>query len=167
MTQEKSFNWANFILDVYKQAAASCHTKSTPMFHPGASREDIDKCQKQLGVKFPTDLEQLLLQTNGVSERLATKRGEIDSGYFLLSVDNILETNIFLRTHSGDYTMPLDCLLFFVDDGIGDYFGFATIKGQVPHSRIYLWDHEDDSRLAIAPSLQYFIQNWKHGKIKV
>ena len=63
--------------------------------------------------------------------------------------------------------MPLDSLLFFADDGIGDYFGFAVVQGKVPHSRIYFWNHEDDSRSVIAPSLEYFIANSLLGKIKV
>jgi hypothetical protein len=167
MAQEKLFNWVNFIRDVYSQGVASGSTKNSPVFHPPASRQDIDVCQRNLGAIFPGELKQLLLQTNGVSEQLTTQEGEINSGFFLFSAKHILETNIFQRTHTGDYTMPLDCILFFAEDGIGDYFGFAVIKGKVPHSRIYFWDHEDDSRRSIAPSLHYFIENWKLGKIKV
>jgi hypothetical protein len=157
-------DWVNFIRSIYTKAEAS---KTIPVFHPPASGQSINDCEKRLGVIFPNELKGFLLQTNGVTERVATSRGEVDSGHFLFSVERILEINTFQRTQTGDYTMPLDCLLFFAEDGIGDYFGFAAINGKVPHSRIYFWDHEDDSRRSIAPSLEYFVENWQLGKIKV
>ena len=142
-------------------------TKSIPVFYPPAPREAIDECSEHLGVVFPAELESLLFQTNGVSERVSTAAGEVDLGYFLFPVENILEINTSLRTQTANYTMPLDSLLFFADDGMGDYFGFAVVGGIVPHSRIYFWNHEDDSRSSIAPSLEYFVENWLLGKIKV
>jgi len=167
MALDKKKDWVNFIRNIYSLAITSGSKKAMPVFHSPASHEQIRECEKHLGVIFPEEFKQLLLQTNGVSEKVSTVKGEIDSGYFLLSVERILENNTFLRTQNDDFNMPLDCLLFFAEDGIGDYFGFPVIKGVVPHSRIYFWDHEDDSRQSIAPSLEYFIENWLTGKIKV
>lgn len=166
MAQENKKDWIGYIRDVYIQAAAS-GSDTIPVFDSPASHQLIDDCEKRLGVIFPKELKDLLLQTNGVRERVSTAKGEIDSGYFLFSIERILEINVFQRTQIGDYTMPLDCLLFFAEDGIGDYFGFAVVNGRIPHSRIYFWNHEDDSRVSIAPSLEYFIKNWRLGKIKV
>jgi hypothetical protein len=165
MAGEKGMDWISFIRDAYSRGVSSKSTKVSPIFHPPAPRQSIDECEKHLGVKFPEQLEQLLLQTNGVSEQVSTKNGNVNSGYFVLSVESILKTNLFLRAN--DFTMPLECLLFFADDGVGDYFGFAVTKNQVTHSRIYFWDHEDDSHRSIAPSLPYFKENWILGKIKV
>lgn len=167
MISEKKKDWIGFIRNVYELANTSGVSKSVPVFSPPASRQSIDECENRLGVIFPDELKSLLLQTNGVRQQLSTTRGENDSDYFLFSVERILEINMFERAQTGDYTMPLDCLLFFAEDGVGDYFGFAVVKGIVPHSRIYFWNHEDDSRLSISPSLAYFIENWRNGKIKV
>jgi len=167
MTLEKKKDWVSYIRNIYTLAATSESKETIPVFHPPASPELISECEKSLGVIFPEELKQLLFQTNGVSERVPTAKREIDAGYFLFSVEEILKKNTFLRTHFDDFAMPLDCLLFFANDGMGDYFGFAIAKGVVPHSRIYFWDHEDDSRQSIAPTLEYFIENWLIGKIKV
>ena len=167
MTKEKKRDWVAFIQNIYEIANTSGVSKSIPVFSPPASRQAIEECENRLGVIFPKELRNLLLQTNGIRERLSTLKGENETGCFLFSVERILEINLFQRTQTDDYTMPLDCLLFFAEDGIGDYFGFAVVKGQVPHSRIYFWNHEDDSRLSISPSLAYFIENWRIGKIKV
>jgi hypothetical protein len=167
MPKEKKKDWVSYIQNVYAEVEASGLSSTLPIFHQPAPRQLIDKCENRLGAIFPNELRSLLLQTNGVSEKVLTVKGEIDSGYFLFSIEGILENNMFQRTQVGNYTMPLDCLLFFAEDGTGDYFGFAVVKGRVPHSRIYFWNHEDDSRLSIAPSLEYFIKNWRLGKIKV
>ena len=163
MTLDKNKDWKKYIQGLYETYGLS---KAIPVFHPPASQQALDECAERLGVVFPDELRSLLSQTNGVSERVPTRAGEIASGYFLFSVERILEINTFQRTQI-DHTMPLDCLLFFAGDGFGDYFGFAIVNGQVPHSRIYFWNHEDDSRQSIAPSLEYFIENWLLGKIKV
>lgn len=165
MASENMIDWLNFIRDVYARATAAGQCKSRPVFHPPADPRNIKKCEKRLGVVFPSELRSLLLKTDGVSELLTTVKGEIESGYFVFSVERILETNRFELTQ--DFNMPLDCLLFFAGDGMGDYFGFAVVKGKVLHSRIYFWDHEDDSRRSIAPTLKHFIENWRLGKIKV
>jgi hypothetical protein len=165
MASEEIFDWLSFINGVYARANTDGKHKSHPVFHPSASLQEIKKCEKRLAVVFPSELKSLLLQTNGISESLNTAKGEINSGYFVLSVERILETNQSQRAQ--DYIMPLDCLLFFAEDGIGDYFGFAVAKSKVLDSRIYFWDHEDDSRRSIAPTLKYFIENWLLGKIKV
>ncbi len=165
MASEETIDWLSFVKDIYTRANTDGKHKSHPVFHPSASLQDIKKCEKRLGVIFPSELKCLLHQTNGISESLNTVKGEINSGYFVLSIERLLETNQSLRAQ--DYNMPLNCLLFFAEDGIGDYFGFAIAKGKVLNSRIYFWDHEDDSRQSIAPTLKYFIENWLLGKIKV
>lgn len=164
MASDQMKDWKEFIQTINISRGLS---KYILVFHPPASRQEIDECSERLGVVFPAELESLLFQTNGVRERVSTAAGEVDSGYFLFPVERILEINTFLRTQTADYAMPLDSLLFFADDGFGDYFGFAIVRGKVPHSRIYFWNHEDDSRLFIAPSLEYFVENSLLGKIKL
>ena len=167
MPAEIKRDWIDFIQHVYASAAKPGASSVIPIFGPPTSQQMIEECERRLGVVFPDELKDLLHQVNGVRDRIVTAGGEVDSGYFLLPIERILEVNTHERAQAENYSMPLDSLLFFADDGIGDYFGFAVIKGQVPHSRIYFWDHEDDSRRSIAPSLGDFIENWCAGRIEV
>ena len=80
-------DWKEFIQAIGVKQESS---KSILVFHPPASRQAINECSERLGVVFPNDLESLLFQTNGVSERVVTVAGEIDSGYFLFPVEQIL-----------------------------------------------------------------------------
>jgi len=66
-----------------------------------------------------------------------------------------------------DRYMPFDHLLFFSDAGNGDVFGYAIINGVIQTSRIYVWNHEDDSRSCVAPSLKYFIKGWITDEISI
>ncbi|GAF66904.1 ABC transporter substrate-binding protein [Bacillus sp. TS-2] len=64
--------------------------------------------------------------------------------------------------------MQFDYLLFFEDAGNGDLFGYAiTKKGTIERNDIYVWNHEDDSRMWISASLKDFIKGWLTGEIAV
>ncbi len=63
--------------------------------------------------------------------------------------------------------MSFENLLFFADAGNGDMFAFGIIHGVIKRSDIFVWDHEDDSRRCIAPSLQWFIEQWLSSKLSI
>jgi hypothetical protein len=60
--------------------------------------------------------------------------------------------------------MPFDPLLFFADAGNGDQFAFRW-KAELPD--IFVWDHENDSRTWVAPSLAKYLEWWLNGTIKI
>lgn len=62
--------------------------------------------------------------------------------------------------------MPFDCLLFFADAGNGEQFAYSIQDGLIRKDDIYVWNHEDDSRTWVAPSLKKFIQWGLEGIIK-
>lgn len=49
----------------------------------------------------------------------------------------------------------------------GDQFAFPILNGSFCKDDIYAWDHEDDSRVWVAPSLKQFIKWWLVGTLKV
>ncbi|ACO30637.1 cell wall assembly protein [Bacillus thuringiensis] len=125
-----------------------------------ATKEELIEIQKCLLVELPNDLSQLLQETNGIA-------GEY--GDFIWSVSKIKTENMNMRNivDFKDLYMPFDCLLFFADGGNGDLFGYSILNGIVQRDDIYVWNHENDSRTWVAPSLEIFMEWWESGKITI
>ena len=130
-------------------------------FAKPAIKSDIRQIKKQLHVDLPTDLLELLSETNGVFD-------EFDCP-LVWSTKQIIEDNLFFRTFSDykDIYMPFDHLLFFSDAGNGDLFGFAILNGSIQRDDVFVWDHESDSRKWVASSLKDFIEGWANDRISV
>lgn len=130
-------------------------------FQPPASDSEIARITHDLGVQLPDELRETLSESNGVV-------GEYGLG-LLWDGTRICEDNLRFR-NSSDFPnlyMPFDNLLFFGDAGNGDQFAFTILRGGVTRSDIFVWNHEDDSRSWIAPSLKTFYEWWLTGKITV
>ncbi|PDZ02339.1 SMI1/KNR4 family protein [Bacillus cereus] len=125
-----------------------------------AMKEELIEIQKCLLVELPNDLSQLLQETNGIA-------GEY--GDFIWSASKIKRENMNMRyiVDFKDLYMPFDCLLFFADGGNGDLFGYSILNGIVQRDDIYVWNHENDSRTWVAPSLKTFMEWWESGKITI
>jgi hypothetical protein len=131
-------------------------------FYPPISEQDITLAERELQVRFPQDLKDLLTDTNGVGLHLHLEKPPYDIliGYVIWPVERIVADNTNLRTNNqtSRIYMPFDDFLFFSDAGNGDLFGFSLLKHQESHDQIYRWDHEDDGRICIAHSLKEFIR---------
>jgi hypothetical protein len=126
---------------------------------PPASPAVLADVEAALNVALPAELRSLLEEMNGVRDRFST---------LILSAEDIQETNLAFRNNA-DYSelyMPFDCLLLFARSGTGDMFAYAVLAGVVRMPDIYVWNHEDDSRCWVAPSLDIFIEWWVTGKIR-
>ena len=132
-----------------------------PEFHTPTGKAVIFAAENALKHQIPDELSNLLCESNGI---------EGDYGLGLIwPVERIEEDNLQFRTNPAfkDLYMPFDCLLFFADAGNGDQFAFAVCNGKVQRPDIFVWNHEDDSRTWVAPSLQRYLEWWLTGKIKV
>ncbi|PED87845.1 MULTISPECIES: SMI1/KNR4 family protein [Bacillus cereus group] len=130
-------------------------------FKVPATKDEISQIKEKLNVELPNDLSSLLNETNGVFD-------EYDC-LFIWSIEQILKENLNLRSFNDfkDLYMPFDCLLFFADGGNGDLFGYAILNGAIQKDDVYVWNHENDSRTWVAPSLKTFIEWWNNGTITV
>ncbi|AAS41993.1 hypothetical protein BCE_3082 [Bacillus cereus ATCC 10987] len=54
-----------------------------------------------------------------------------------------------------------------IGGGNGDLFGYSILNGMVQRDDIYVWNHENDSRTWVAPSLKTFMEWWESGKITI
>ncbi len=129
-------------------------------FKPPASPEDLRRIEATLKVALPDDLRSLLAQSDGVD-------GIYGLGLVWPS-DRIVDDNTKFRTFPAfrDLYMPFDPLLFFGDAGNGDQFAY-TIRGGRVRSDIFVWNHEDDSRIWKAPNLERYFEWTFAGKLKV
>lgn len=109
-----------------------------------ATKDDIASVKSRLGVYLPEELYRFYLETDG-------------DGCAIFPITRLISENIDLRKLSDGVYMPLDCLLFFSDNGCGDYFGYPIIAGEAEENRIYMWNHDTDERLFICNTLEEFI----------
>jgi hypothetical protein len=127
-------------------------------FQPAASESALLRCASSLGHPLPTDLAALLRESDGVE-------GEYGDG-LVWSAERISSENRSLRDDVEFATlyMPFDPLLFFADAGNGDLF--ALLPG-IDRPDVFVWDHENDSRTWVAPSLAKYLEWRLNGQIKL
>lgn len=130
------------------------------IFEEPATENQIRKAEKALGVQLPEELRSVLLLSNGVT----------DGGMSVIwPLKKIISNNHFYRTDA-DYRelfMPFDHLLFFADASNGDLFAYAILAGEIRKPDVFAWNHEDDSRKWVAPSLETYLEWWSTGDIEL
>ena len=126
-----------------------------------ASWAEVTSAEGKLGVRFPDELRQLLFESNGV-------QGEYGLG-LIWPLERILNDNQSFRANPDfqELYMPFDPLLFFGDAGNGDQFAFPIHKGCIRRGDVFAWNHEDDSRQWVAPSLSKYLEWWLNGTLKL
>lgn len=126
-------------------------------FGPPASADAIQACEARLGHGLPDHLRQLLAETNGIE-------GEYGLG-LLWSTQRIADDNVHFRNDDGfrKLYMTFSGLVFFADAGNGDQFA-VSLSGT--HD-VYVWNHEDDSRKWVAPTVMRYLENWMTGTLTI
>ena len=114
------------------------------------SAAEISHAEQQIGIRFPKELCDLLLEMDG------------DCNLFL-SLEDIIKYNAY--PYSENY--PIGSLLFFGADGSGNLFAYKVEEKEGKSGKIYLWDHEiavwgpkEDELLYQADSLLALIQDF-------
>lgn len=160
-------NWETFInnLDLSDK-------KSTFCFNSPAADEQLKELLDRFQLnEHPQELLDLYQQTNGISEYLNVE-GYLNNekiGELIWPIERVIETNLEFRTYPDfkDLYMSFDQILFVADAGNGDLFGFITLNGNFDRDDIFVWNHENDSREWVAPSLSKFVEGWLNGSIKI
>lgn len=126
-------------------------------FNAPATGDAIQFCEADLGHRLPPELRRLLAETDGIE-------GEYGLG-LLWSTQRIAEDNTRFRT-GADFRrlyMPFSGIVFFADAGNGDQFA-VSLSG---NNEVYVWNHEDDSRTWVAPTVMRFLEVWMTGTLSV
>lgn len=126
-------------------------------FRAPASEQELRACEAALCQPLPEELRALLAETDGVE-------GE-DGLALVWSSQRIGSDNaLFRRTPAfAELYMPFDPLVFFSDAGNGDQFAVAMRGNQ----EVYVWDHEDDSRTWVAPTVLRFLEDRMTGRLRL
>ncbi|MGW1544194.1 SMI1/KNR4 family protein [Streptomyces sp. NPDC002309] len=109
----------------------------------------VSQAERLLDRSLPPQLTGLLMETDGMVDEYG-----ID---VVWSLDRIVEQNLLFWSadaFSGLY-MSFDPLLFFGDNGGGDQFAFVLTPERPD---IFVWDHENDSRLWAARELEDYLR---------
>ncbi len=130
-------------------------------FSAGATKLQLTKLEEALKLALPDELESLLMESNGVYG--AYELQLVWSAEDIAQLNRDMRTSVLLR----ESYMPFENLLFFANAGNGDRFAFSIIQGAIRRPDIFVWDHENDSRTWVAPSLRQYIEWWLSGKLKI
>lgn len=153
--------WRELIRDSHPVLEPLGGSDPGPEFFPRATPEELADVERQVGVRLPDSLRELLAETNGVLVNFGT--------HIIWPTSTIVSRNLEVRERSckEDY-MPLDHLLFFGDAGVdGLLFAFGIIRGAIRRENVYMWNPIDDGREWKAPSLRTYIEWSLAGKLRV
>ncbi|MEM9675706.1 MAG: SMI1/KNR4 family protein [Bacteroidota bacterium] len=130
-------------------------------FAAPANSTDIEVVEEALGTLLHSDLKTALLESNGVLDEYGLEP--------LWETKKIKSKNIEFRkkVEYQDLYMPFDNLLFFADAGNGDHFAYPIQNEKINRSDIFIWNHEDDSRTWVSPSLRKYFEWWLNGQLGV
>ena len=117
--------------------------------------------EERLGMAIPKSLKSCLSESDGIF-------GEYQQG-LIWPIDRIIHDNLEFRNDKDfkELYMPFNHILFFADAGNGDQFFYPVQAGEIRKNDIFVWNHEDDSRSWIAPSLEKYLEWWLIGKIEI
>jgi SMI1-KNR4 cell-wall len=130
-------------------------------FNQPVDVKKIEECEKGFGFKLPQQLKDVLLESNGI-------QGEYGLG-LLWTIEEIIIRNKEFRSNPDfkELYMPFDNLLFFADAGNGDQFGFSIVNGQISRNDIFVWNHENDGRVWVAPNIIKYFEWWLSGQLEI
>jgi hypothetical protein len=126
-------------------------------FQSPESQADLTRCEEQLGHALPASLRTLLGESDGIV-------GEFGLG-LVWPAARIAQDNQLFRTDP-DFRglfMSFDDLVFFADAGNGDQFA-VSLRGP---QDVFVWNHEDDTRLWVASDPADYLRRWMTGELHV
>ncbi|MDQ3005059.1 MAG: SMI1/KNR4 family protein [Chloroflexota bacterium] len=164
-------DWKNHIEAAYKASAGFTQFGSLPVFAEPAKIEEIYVIENSLNCQIPMNLRDLLLQTDGVNEKMLIDGKYIASNIFIFSSKEIIEINSWFRKNE-DQIRPkksFDEVLFFGQTGV-DGICFALPTSNVEGDKVggvYAWYPIDCKFINIAETLEELTFNWPSGKLAV
>ena len=114
---------------------------------------DIQRAENVVGYPFPSELRELLSELNG-------------DRWFLLSVEQIIDTVNINRQYLLECYEDIERHIFFAENGCGDYYGYnVNSDGSVDSDKIYIWLHETNETNIVASSIEELICRYYNDEI--
>ncbi|BBN95561.1 hypothetical protein DEIGR_100978 [Deinococcus grandis] len=114
---------------------------------------DLQDLRSCAGLQLPQEYEDFLRCSDGL---------DVYSSIVFPSKDAVVRNTRPITENWDELYMPVTGLFFFGEDASGDLFFFRRLKSCVDQS-VYVWRHEDDSRIQIAFSLAGFLEKYLSG----
>lgn len=118
---------------------------------PPAIESEVCEAEKNLDIKFPQELRELLSELNG-------------DLWLIWSSSQIVEYNQQMREGFREFA-DLSQFLFFAENGCGDYYGYQIQDGTIQPFPIYIWNHECFESRIVAPNLSEMIRLFYQDQI--
>lgn len=129
----------------WKELAVTCI--SEVRFHSPVNPIEIQKSEISLGRKLPEELSSLYLETDGIFDRTGAN--------IVSPLSDVVGDNLDLWGDGyKDLYMSLAPLFAFGGPGNGDRFFVPITPNGNYRKRVYLWDHENDSRTWLANGIR-------------
>lgn len=161
-------DWKKYIEDAYRSSDNFNKHGTLPIFSNPANQDELESMETSLKFVLPNDLKELLLQTDGIKEKMVLKGQYKLAGTFICSHTEILELNIWYRDNQEDLQIKhnLQEFIFFGKTGVdGIYFAFP-ISPMNPDG-IYAWYPIDAEFVKITDSLKDLTWLWPSDRLNV
>ena len=160
-------DWQSYIEDCYN-TRKSGHGSIVPEFYPPASEESMEDLCFSLGIKLPSELEELLRNTNGVMELMELDEQLQAAGWLVWPTEEIKRVNSWYQRQDMQeaYHRSFSDLLFFASADVG-LFASSVPATRIEDSGIYIWYSIDNEIKEVASSLRAFIEQRVCGKMVV
>lgn len=135
---------------------------------PGATSEEIEKAQSKLNIKFPQELVDVLMLSDGVNELMYIPNEDktivIDDVYWPVEsiINGTFEHDKYLEMIESKHKIKYLC---FADNGCGEHFGYKFIDGKCEDTTIYVYYPIEDKYNKVATNLAEWAIGWYLGKI--
>ena len=161
-----NIDWKTFIAECYATRKAS-EPDVVPQFYPGADEACLAAAEADLGFPLPTELRELLSQSDGVKEQLLLDDGPIEISWLVWSTEELIASNLSLRGEAGvSAAHRLTQGIFFVNAGMGgSQLGLDGRPSDRPSCPVFVWHPIEDRTEVLAHSLADFLTRWIQGGI--
>lgn len=123
------------------------------------NENELEKAEKYIGYSFPSELKDILRETDG-------------DNWFLLSVKQMIENIENNRTilagymEEDEFEEKVNRNIYFATNGCGDYYCYRTLpNGETDTSAIYIWDHELFETREVAKDLIDLIKKYYNNEV--
>ncbi|GMA16939.1 hypothetical protein E5F05_15925 [Deinococcus metallilatus] len=122
--------------------------------NPPVRRDDLESLRNSINLPLPTAYKDFLKFSDGL---------ELLSPVILSARQAIFKNQELRGEHWGELYLSFAGMFFFGEDADGDLFFFRILNNEVDEG-VFVWRHEDDSRIRVSYTLEAFLEQYISGK---
>jgi hypothetical protein len=129
------------------------------IFYEPIKAHEIEQIEEAYLIKLSGSLLEVLQESNGVAEK--------QHGYWLIgNANELIEMHCshhdFLKQTN---TVPPHEILFFANNGCGEYFGFRLERGQIADGKVGVYYPIENEFTIVAPDFKAWVVGWCSGAL--